>query len=481
MNGFNQEGQNFNGGTMTTFGNTPQDDSENYSKELPLVLPEDIRYNCQGCGRCCAGWAVGLTDDDYAKVKDIDWGAQKEELKGKELFVDKRKEFEAGASMYPVFTKARPDGSCPFLFDGLCTIHATLGEAAKPGNCKLFPYTFIPTPSGIFVSVVYNSMASVRNFGELLSNQRKMLAEIWQIAVAQEHSKGLATQAVSDVASSIKASELKAVKYEVNLVPGMPLTWEEYMHIDKRLIELVQSKEHPEIFDTLIASGELLFEALKIKNRKGDLSELSELAIPQATIDRHKLESTTTFENLLFNLQLFRSFEWPLIRKEFSANWSTSTKSPLLEPAVLKAGLRSVLAGKIEFPDTGVVSLPAIRKYRVDKLDPIVDDFLRRYLYMKIFSKGFCGPSMSGLSVISGYNSIVANFLASIIYVKARAMAKQDKSARIADFYEAYFLLDKEVVQVSQLPLDKAQFFDSGFASPRLFSRLLGRMSKEVG
>jgi hypothetical protein len=68
-----------------------------------------------------------------------------------------------------------------------------------------------------------------------------------------------------------------------------------------------------------------------------------------------------------------------------------------------------------------------------------------------------------------------------VIYVKAQAMTHKSKEVKIADFYEAYFLLDKEVVQVSQLPKDKAQFFDSGFASPRLFSRLLGRMSKEIG
>lgn len=466
---------------MNSLGNTLQGDFEGDSSDLPLVLPEDIRYNCQGCGRCCTGWAVGLTDDDYNKVKDVNWGELKEELKDKELFVDKRKEFEAGVSMYPVYTKTRPDGSCPFLFDSLCFIHGTLGESAKPGTCKLFPYTFIPTPSGIFVSVVYNSMASVRNFGELLTNQRKMLAEIWQIAVGQEQSKGLSTQAVSDVAISIKTSDLKAVRYDVNLVPGMPLTWDEYMHIDNRLIELIQSKEHPEVFDTLIAAGELLLEALKIKNKGGDLAQLAELAIPQDSIDKYKLEAPTLFENLLFNLQCFRSFEWPLLGKKFAANWATSSKSPLHEPAVLKAGLRSVLSGKIEFPDTGVVSLPAVRKYRVEKFEPEVDDFLRRYLFMKIFSKGFCGPSMNGLSVISGYNNIVANFLTAIIYVKAHSMVKKDSVARIADFYEAYCLLDREVVQVSQLPTDKAQFFDSGFSSPRLFSRLLGRMSKEVG
>ncbi len=480
MNGFKQAKRIFSGGAMT-FGNTIQGESKGNENELPLIIPEGIRYNCQGCGRCCSGWAVGLTDEDYDRVKDVNWGELKEELKGQELFVDRRKEFEAGYSMYPYFTKSRPDGTCPFLFDNLCFIHAARGEDQKPEMCKLFPYTFVPTPSGIFVSVVSNSMASVRNLGELLTNQRKMLAEIWQQTVDHERAQGRSTKQVSDVASTITAETLKGVKYDVNLVPGVALTWDEYMHIDARLIELINSEEHQNIFDTLIAAGELLLEALKIKNKGENLAQLSELAVSPETVDRYKQEPPTTFENLLFNLQCFRSFEWPLLRKQYAANWAAANKSPLMEPKVLKAGIRSVMGGKIEFPDTGVVSIPAVRKYKVEPFSPEINQFLRRYLYMKVFSKGFCGPSMSGLSVVAGYNNIVANFLTAVIYVKARAMTKKETEVKIADFYEAYFLLDKEVVQVSQLPKDKAQFFDSGFASPRLFSRLLGRMAREIG
>lgn len=464
-----------------TYGNTIQHEEKGNDNELPLIIPEDIRYNCQGCGRCCSGWAVGLTDEDYDRVKDVNWGELKEELKGQELFIDRRKEFEAGYSMYPYFTKSRPDGTCPFLFDNLCFIHAARGEDQKPEMCKLFPYTYVPTPSGIFVSVVMNSMASVRNLGELLTNQRKMLVEIWQQTVDHERAQGRSTQQVSDVASTITAENLKGVKYDVNLVPGVSLTWEEYMHIDARLIELIKSEEHKNIFDTLIAAGELLLEALKLKNKGESLAELAQLAVSQETVDRYKQEPPTTFENLLFNLQCFRSFEWPLLRKQYAANWAAANKSPLTEPKVLKAGLRAVMGGKIEFPYTGVVSLPAVRKFKVTEFSPEINQFLRRYLYMKVFSKGFCGPSMSGLSVVAGYNNIVANFLTAVIYVKAQAMTHKSTEVKIADFYEAYFLLDKEVVQVSQLPKDKAQFFDSGFASPRLFSRLLGRMSREIG
>ncbi len=138
----------------------------------------------------------------------------------------------------------------------------------KPEMCKLFPYTFVPTPSGIFVSVVSNSMASVRNLGELLTNQRKMLSEIWQQTVDHERAQGRSTQQVSGVASTITAENLKGVKYDVNLVPGVALTWDEYMHIDSRLIELIKSQEHANIFDTLIAAGGAAFGSLEDQEQR---------------------------------------------------------------------------------------------------------------------------------------------------------------------------------------------------------------------
>lgn len=448
--------------------------------QLPLIIPEGVRYNCQGCGRCCAGWAVGLTDEDYDRVKDVDWGSMHPLLEGKELFVHRQKEFEEGLSMYPHFTKARPDGTCPFLIDSLCFIHSKFGEPTKPGMCKLFPYTFVPTPSGIFVGLVYNSMASVRNMGDLLSNQRPMLEETWKLVVDQERAQGRASRLESSVAASIKASDLKNIQYNVNLVPDLPLTWDEYMHIDARLIRLVQEEKFDNVFKVFVTASEILLEALKIKNANRDMAELAAFDEGGQAFDRFKAEPPTVFENLLFNLLCFRNFEWPALRKQYATLWAATNKSPLTEPKVLKGGLRSVFSGKLEVPDLGVVNLDKVRRYKIKPLSSDINEFFKRYLYLKIFSKTFCGPSMSGLSMVAGYNNLAANFLSALCYAKARAMARSDDSIKIADLYEAYFLLDKEVVQLTQMPKDKVQFYDSGFASPRLFTRLLTQTSTTV-
>lgn len=440
---------------------------------LPLRIPEGIRYNCQGCGRCCAGWAVGLTEEDYARVKDVDWGSLHEDLKGKDLFVHRQAEFEQGLSLYPHFTSARPDGTCPFLIDNLCFIHSKFGESTKPGMCKLFPYTYVPTPSGIYVGLVYNSMASVRNLGELLSNQRPMLEETWRLMVNQERAQGRASNAVSAAAESVKASDLAAVQYNVNLVSTIPLTWPEYLKIDDRLIALVTASEQENAYTLMLSASEILAEAVRLKSSGADLDELKRF---EPKVERWIDETPTGVENALFNLLCFRNFEWPQIRKQYAALWSATNRSPLSEPKILMAGGRAVLRSKLQLPDLGIISIEKARRYQIRPFSAEIEQFFRRYLYLKIFSKTFCGPPMSGLSVVAGFNNVMANFLSAIVYAKAHAMSRNENEIRLSDLYEAYFLLDKEVVQLSQLPKDKVQFYDSGFSSPRLFSRLVGQL-----
>jgi len=445
---------------------------------LPLLIPEGIRYNCQGCGRCCAGWAVGLTEADYDRVKDVDWGSLHPDLAGKELFTHRQQEFEQGLSLYPHHTKAREDGTCSFLINDLCFIHSTFGEATKPGMCKLFPYTFVPTPSGIFVGVVLNSMAAVRNMGELLSNQREYLEHTWKLVIEQEQAQGRADQQLASAAASITQENVAAIKFDVNLAPGVSLEWQEFLHIEARLLCALKEEETTNVFQTFLTLSEILAQALILKNTKQDLSALASY---KPSIERWYAETPGFFENMVFNLLAFRNYQWPQIRKEYSANWSASNKSGFSEPRVIKSVVKTVMQGKLDLVGLGSVNLDKAKNYKIDQFSPEIDAFFRRYLYLKFFSKTFCGPPLSGLSMIAGYNNIAANFLSAVTYAKAYALHRNEKAIKIADLYEAYFLMDKEMVSLCQLPKDRAQFYDTGFASPRLFSRLLGQHSLSVG
>lgn len=444
---------------------------------IPLVIAEDVRYNCQGCGRCCTGWAVGMTEEDYAKVKDVDWGSLHPDLANKELFVHREQEFAQGLSVYAHHTKARADGSCPFLIENRCFIHSTLGEENKPRMCQLFPYTFVATPSGIFVGVTNNSMAAVRNLGEPLTEQRPMLERMWKQMVAQERAQGKASDEVAAAAQSVSASDLAGIKFDINLTPGVPLTWDEYLLLEARMQELIKGVEYPNIFMALIAISDILVEAVRLKSAGSDLSTIPTF---KCAPERWIKSEPGYFEQKVFSLLCFKNFVWPQIREANEAAWGTSGTNPLSDSKVISAAVNAVLFDKMDIKGAGTVSIGKAKKYKVVAFTPEIMQFFRRALYLKIFSKAYCGTAISGLSLVAGYNNIVAGFLSALIYAKAHALSKNSPEVGIADLYEGFFVHDKEGTALSQLDKGKAGFFDAGFSSPRLFTRLLGQMSKTV-
>ena len=134
-----------------------------------LILPPGIRYECIRCGRCCRSLEVTLTEVEYDRLVAQDWTAAVPGYAPDGFFARIRR--PRGKQVW----RLRPHrgGACRFLTDeGLCQVHATLGLAAKPFAGRLFPFTFLPTPVGVFVSVRFNCPAVVRGIGPPLEEQR---------------------------------------------------------------------------------------------------------------------------------------------------------------------------------------------------------------------------------------------------------------------------------------------------------------------
>jgi len=463
----------------------PSEDLSSKTKEdtatdnaVPLVIAENIRYNCQGCGRCCTGGSVGVTEEDYVKVKDIDWGSLHPELANKELFVHHEDEFKQGLSLYPYHTKARSDGSCSFLIDNRCFIHATLGEENKPRTCQLFPYTFVPTPSGIYVGVSFSSMAAARNLGELLTDQRPMLERMWQTVVAQQKAQGIASQEVAAAAANISTATLADVNFDVKLLPGTPLSWGDYQLIEEQLLSTLQTDRYPQIIAAIIAMSEFLAEAIRLKSASQELSALRQFT---PNIKRWLDQDPGFFEGKVFTMLCFKNFTFPAIREKLGEQAASKSDNPFTEPEVMKSAAAPVMADKLRLPGIEQpVSIGKTKKRKIKALTPEMDGFLRRYLYLKIFTKAFCGSSVSGLSLISGYNNLAGNLLCGLIYAKAQAMNNNSDELKIADLYEAFVVLDREGIYLNNLPKDRAGFFDSGFSSVRLFTRIAGQISRSI-
>jgi lysine-N-methylase len=72
-----------------------------------------------------------------------------------------------------------PDGACVFLDEqNRCRIHATLGEAAKPLACRIFPFSVRPTEAGWQASLRFDCPSVTASKGEPIAAHRRWLGQL---------------------------------------------------------------------------------------------------------------------------------------------------------------------------------------------------------------------------------------------------------------------------------------------------------------
>ena len=124
-----------------------------HPSEVPLLIREDARFSCTMCGGCCGGHNIGpIQEDVLAGLADKMAALQQKTGSKKGLFA--RFPVQTGARIQEQVVCHSQGGSCVFLTDEQrCLIHQEYGGDAKPRVCRLFPYEFIATPTGVAVSV----------------------------------------------------------------------------------------------------------------------------------------------------------------------------------------------------------------------------------------------------------------------------------------------------------------------------------------
>jgi len=102
-------------------------------RSRPLRVRPGVRFACVGDGLCCADvHAVGpISPRERAFLRLLD---------------DEVVQWNPVARAHVLATKG--DGTCVFLGEGGCAIHARLGPAAKPRGCRRFPIGLTATPDG---------------------------------------------------------------------------------------------------------------------------------------------------------------------------------------------------------------------------------------------------------------------------------------------------------------------------------------------
>ena len=110
------------------------------------VIPEAqpaARWDCHGCGACCHGLQVELTEAEDARIDR----SRYHDLLGDEDYAEKVF-LNPNEPVRRVLRQNNDDAdSCIFLSkDGLCLIHARQGMEAKPDACQIFPLMVLRVP-----------------------------------------------------------------------------------------------------------------------------------------------------------------------------------------------------------------------------------------------------------------------------------------------------------------------------------------------
>ena len=102
--------------------------------------PKDTRWSCHSCTACCRGFQFGPVEHNVIENLSAQQPASWWPPASNRPWFQER----PGPQEQKLYYLSAVDGHCIFLQDdGLCAVHAKLGEAAKPGFCREFPHHII--------------------------------------------------------------------------------------------------------------------------------------------------------------------------------------------------------------------------------------------------------------------------------------------------------------------------------------------------
>lgn len=343
--------------------------------ELILHIPEGINFDCTGCGNCCFMWPVPLTDADVKRISSLPFADQKFEP------VHILSTGVAGTAKEMSFSAAlgkRKDGKCQYLSpDNQCEIHLQFGRQSKPSMCQLFPYTFTSTPAGVFVSASFASTGVLYNQGRPLAEQREHLQETYELF-------------------SRLFAELKPDWSHLQLVDGQPISFEEYLALESEYLEALLSRASERADKILVGLSK---RTLGLIAHKRDFDRIPGVDLKPRIID-----------SLLIKSLMDTYFPSDVYRESICDIDSASlARSFVMPPDKVH----------LEFASKQI-SFSQLTQYSLGALSDESESLLRRFAYLKIFSKLYVGAGFAGLSLLAGLNHLAAIIALVRIHLKLK-------------------------------------------------------------
>lgn len=386
-----------------------------------LHIPEGINYSCAGCGRCCNGVAVPMTQEDYERVSAIDWSKELPQFDWSRQFRMLSAK-ENDSSTYTHAIRPTDDGHCPFLINKLCHIHATRGEHVKPLICGLFPYSFNSTPSGVYLTVSFRSNAVLGNAGTPLTEQIDTLKEKF---------------AVYNTLYNARSVIWDAVKLTVD----KPISWEQYLDYEKGILAALV-REDLSLKEKIFAASDSLFKDIRkppmpdtIAPPKGlDKKFLAGLFALYFPNDPKYLNKDVVFNGISFALDLaLKSPKFKVVNRSYSFEELTN----------------------FPWPESSEI-----------------DDLLTRFLYSRVFGKWYFGGGFAQLSVIAGFHHLALLMPLMRMHAAGLAIARGAEKVELIDVMVTVRQLE-EKVQEAVLDGYSAALWELILFAPGRLRRLL--------
>lgn len=405
------------------------------SRSQQLHIPSGIRFSCSECGNCCLQWPVPATTDDFERIENAREKLGGEYPASRELF----RVLNAADNKLSVFSHSlekRADGKCAFLSEeNRCVLHEKLGSDAKPAMCRLFPYTFTGTPDGVFCSVSFASTATLFNQGEFLDKQSDFL-----------HKK-------HELFSQL-FPQLNLDWSYAQVVDGVPLDWAVYReHEAPVLSSLAQESQR--------RAESLLFEKTEAFRR---------LVPPEVNLDNMAdFEARPKLIDQVLIKHLLRFYVPVDVFGESSTDFQARS--------VLEEVIRGSEKVELVWMSKGI-GFGQIFSSDLGYISDECRDLIRRFLYLRVFSKLYFGPGFNYLSVVAGFHHLIT------IAVLARLCLKLDLLAGVLNPDELAtqkaFLRLAEHLRSIERRLTVADFSEETIAmleillaSPRRIERLI--------
>jgi lysine-N-methylase len=341
-----------------------------------------------------------MTEAEYRTLAAHDWTEHDAGLTPERLYAPRRP--PRGSQVWRL--RPLPSGACRFLTDdGLCLVHATLGLAAKPFAGRLFPFTFLRTPVGVFVGVRFNCPAVVRGIGPALEEQRPDIERLYR-----EYDS---TYGVPEAGERMRFFG----RYE--------LGWDDLLRVEEQLLDFLRDREF-DLPRRLLACRRLVRQFVGGAVRGGDEGRIG--AEPNAILgalrhDVFEIKRLSGMERRMVRL---------LVATFLGARLPSFRERSLPGRAAVRMGnlgLRmrmAARAGRVTLPEVDErVPIRAVSQVPLTELDAESELMLTRYFTAKVASQRFFGPALFDRSFAEGLDLLIASHAAILWLAAAHALA----------------------------------------------------------